>query len=218
MTATRFLRPDVHGVAVGEDLVLLDIAADRYVCLPAVGGRATLRPDRQTLEIVDPDLAATLAGAGLLQDAPGPPRRAPPPAPTASAIPADLPRPGWRELPPLLAGLADAAWRYRGRTFAQILAAGARPADRPDPPRFTPELAAAARQFQVWAPYAPVTAQCLLRAFLQLRGLRRAGLDAEWVFGVRTWPFHAHCWLQAEDVVLDDWAERVGAYAPILVV
>lgn len=218
MTATCFLRPDVHGVAIGEDLVLLDVAADRYLCLPAVGGRARLRADRQTLEIVDPDLAGTLARAGLLRDVPGPSRRAPPPAPTATAIPFDLPRPGWRELPPLLAGLADAAWRYRGRSFAQILDAAARPPDRRQPARYTAELAAAARQFQVWAPYAPVTAQCLLRAFLQLRALRRAGLDAEWVFGVRTWPFHAHCWLQADDVVLDDWAERVGAYAPILVV
>jgi hypothetical protein len=37
------------------------------------------------------------------------------------------------------------------------------------------------------------------------------------VFGVRTWPFHAHCWLQCDDVVLDDQADRVAAYAPILV-
>jgi hypothetical protein len=36
------------------------------------------------------------------------------------------------------------------------------------------------------------------------------------VFGVRTWPFHAHCWLQVEDVVLDDHHERIGAYTPLM--
>ena len=41
---------------------------------------------------------------------------------------------------------------------------------------------------------------------------------AVWVFGVRTWPFSAHCWLQIGDAVLDDDPERVGIYPPILAV
>ena len=51
-----------------------------------------------------------------------------------------------------------------------------------------------------------------------LRFLQRSGLDARWVFVVRTWPFAAHCWLQLEDTVLDDMVERLAAYEPILAV
>ena len=47
--------------------------------------------------------------------------------------------------------------------------------------------------------------------------LRRAGQNAAWVFGVRTWPFSAHCWLQIGDAVLDDDPERVSRYTPIMV-
>jgi hypothetical protein len=49
-----------------------------------------------------------------------------------------------------------------------------------------------------------------------LRLLHAKGLDAHWVFGVRTWPFQAHCWLQCEDLVLDDQPDRVRAFTPIM--
>lgn len=72
--------------------------------------------------------------------------------------------------------------------------------------------------FHRWAPFAPAPGKCLLRSFMLLRLLRRHGHDARWVFGVRTWPFRAHCWLQAGDVVLDDDVEALVALTPILVV
>ena len=53
--------------------------------------------------------------------------------------------------------------------------------------------------------------QRMLAAFLRSLGHRPT-----WVFGVRTWPFQAHCWLQVEDIALDDEAERLCAFAPIL--
>jgi len=46
--------------------------------------------------------------------------------------------------------------------------------------------------------------------------LQRAGHDAVWVFGVRTWPFLAHGGLQVGDVVLDHWPEHLTLYTPIL--
>lgn len=112
--------------------------------------------------------------------------------------------------------LVDVARCYRGRTFSQIVQAASRP--RTSAPRITPALETAVTRFHGWAPYAPVSGKCLLRSFMLLRTLRRQGLDALWVFGVRTWPFHAHCWLQCEDTVLDDPAERIWAYTPIMVV
>jgi hypothetical protein len=72
--------------------------------------------------------------------------------------------------------------------------------------------------FHRWACWTPAPAKCLIRSFMLLRLLRRHGFDARWVFAVRTWPFEAHCWLQAGPVVLDDAVERLTAYHPILAV
>ena len=68
-----------------------------------------------------------------------------------------------------------------------------------------------------WIPYAPVRAKCLVRSFLLLRWLVRRGHGAYWVFGVTTWPFRAHCWLQCGAVALDDDVERLAAYSVIMV-
>ena len=75
-----------------------------------------------------------------------------------------------------------------------------------------------ARVFQRVAVWLPMPRKCLVRSFVLLRFLQRSGLNARWVFGVRTWPFAAHCWLQLEDTVLDDLVERLAAYEPILAV
>jgi hypothetical protein len=67
----------------------------------------------------------------------------------------------------------------------------------------------------VWA---PAPRQCLVRSFMLMRFLTRAGADARLVFGVRTWPFGAHCWVQAGDQVLDDYADRLVGYSPIMAI
>jgi hypothetical protein len=79
-------------------------------------------------------------------------------------------------------------------------------------------VAAVTAAFIRLMPWAPYQGACLHRAFLLLFMLRASGADAIWVFGVRTWPFSAHCWLQVGDSVLDDDPERVSLYTPILAV
>ncbi len=56
---------------------------------------------------------------------------------------------------------------------------------------------------------------CLVSSIMLLEYLRRHGIDADWVFGVRTFPFDAHCWVEFEGVVLNDVAEHVGWFTPI---
>ena len=53
-------------------------------------------------------------------------------------------------------------------------------------------------------------------AFIDI-GLR-LGFDAGLVFGVRSTPFAAHCWVQSGDVVLNDRIENVRPYTPILAI
>lgn len=220
--STRWqLAPAVHGVAVGDDLVFLNVASDGYFCLPGATALATLAPNRRDLQVADTHLASDLATAGLVlptttnavgECKPMPPR------PRSSAL-ADLSqRPRWCDLPEAFRCLVDLFLNYRGKNLeAIVLTVSRTPSwDHFQPP--TKALLDEVERFNCWIPYAPVSGKCLLQSFLLLRLLRRRGHDAAWVFGVTTWPFRAHCWLQVGDVVLNDTYERLWLYQPIMVV
>jgi hypothetical protein len=213
---TWSLSPEAHAVAVEDILVFLHVGADAYYCLRNAEGALQLASDRRSLACTDPAAIEPCRRAGLV--APGPPahsRWAGLPPPTATAVRLQYPGPAWRDLAPLLASSLDLVRHYWRRPFCKILQ---RVADRPLAPASpAPELLALVDAFHRWVPYAPVSAKCLLRSFMLLRLLGRSGHGAHWVFGVRTAPFQAHCWLQCGGLVLDDDHERVAAFAPILV-
>lgn len=217
---THALSPDVHAVSVNGDLVFLDVVRDSYLCLPDGGDQVRLTEDRRGLDIADPDLADDLVRAGLvaptMPGGPEPTSRLTTSMPARSALRDRYDLPDARDAWEVGVALFDLSMRYRGRPFKEIVAA-VRPSPNVSPP-VTAELVAAVQDFHRWAPYAPTSAKCLLRAFMLLRFLQRRGLDALWVFGVRTWPFHAHCWLQCEDMVLDDQPDRIRAFTPILII
>lgn len=210
------LRADLHAALVDDDVVLLDVATDRYVCLPqlAPAWRAGVSPDG-ALEAAE--LAAALSAAGLAAagGARPPPIPMPPPARTAIGAPA-APVTG-RLLRALAGCLWDVVWGYRGRPLAEILRrprsgrGGPGPADEAEVLR----LSSAFERLAVWL---PLPGKCLVRSFALLRFLQRCGCDARWCFGVRTWPFSAHCWLQVGDLVLDDHPDQLRAYVLIHVV
>ncbi|SFS78536.1 lasso peptide biosynthesis B2 protein [Brevundimonas viscosa] len=208
---TRPVAAGVFMARVGDDVVLLDLRSDAYACLAGVGDglvltEAGVRADLGLLDL--------LADADLLERDPGPPRR---PLPTAPLRELDLPRLRW----PLAhaSSLLAAAWRAasvgsRAPIRDLIGALPPPPSARPDPAR----VASVVSGFRRLLPWVPGQGACLYRAFVLLTMLRRVGQDATWVFGVRTWPFGAHCWLQLEDAVLDDDPERVARYTPIMAV
>jgi len=59
---------------------------------------------------------------------------------------------------------------------------------------------------------------CLFDSLTLLLFLRRLRLFPQWIFGVRTGPFAAHCWLQHEHTVLNDTVDNVRSYTPIMLV
>ena len=59
---------------------------------------------------------------------------------------------------------------------------------------------------------------CVLNALALVDFLAGYGWYPSWVWGVRSTPFSAHCWVQEGQVVLNDLAERVRGYTPILVI
>jgi hypothetical protein len=60
--------------------------------------------------------------------------------------------------------------------------------------------------------------ECLFDSLALLEYLARHGIYADWVFGVQTRPFAAHCWVQHGDIVFNDTVEHVSGYTPIMVV
>jgi len=219
----RPLAPDCHAVLIEDDLVVLFLDADRYACLPGVGGEIVLDPEQRTLASRDTALLEELVAGGVLTDGQARPAleaRAWPGAPAQSLYPDRPEALDRRRATMAVPILALAARQYRKASLAQIVAwaiAGRRaPTDAASP--MPAGLSPCVADFHAWALFAPTSGKCLLRSFLLLAQLRRAGHDALWVFGVATWPFAAHCWLQRGDVVLDDTCERVSRYRPILVI
>lgn len=206
------LARDVHAVVIGDDMVFLDVNADSYLCLVAIAGRISLKDDGR-LEGA-PEAIETLVEAGLASS-------------QASATPAvarerpakDLPwegrGPERREIVAAVGASLSTAIAFRRQSFAQLLATARRGRPTGPPPRKTAVLEAVGA-FARLRPWLPIGGACFKRSYLLLTYLHRLGLDADWVIGVRTWPFHAHCWLQAGEVALDDDVERLVAYTPIL--
>ena len=217
------LAESVHAVMIDDDLVFLDVDADAYFCLPLPPGH--LRQNGAGLETEDPHLGDELVRAGLARHAAqtqgehgqglSAPRR------TARRL---------LELTPALKGrlrlahlgalatAIGAGLASRRKPFRQLIAEaqvqGSNAAAGPD-------LSSLLADVAVWrrlSPWLPMDGVCLFRSGMLRAFLTALGHRPAWVFGVRTWPFQAHCWLQVEDIALDDEAERLCAYAPIMAV
>lgn len=215
---TLWLAPQVRAVRVEADIVFLDIAADAYLCLVGAGEHLDLGGDGAVA--AHPSAAADeLIAAGLLTAEPGPLHAA------DRVRPPSVARGLEGEAGPVNArALLGAAWA-NGRAakaiaqqpFAQVLAlAGPLDPRALEPP--SAALLAEAGRFARMAPWLPRAGLCLMRSLQQRLFLTARGHGVAWVFGVRTWPFEAHCWLQAGGVVLDDAPGRVRSFTPILVV
>ena len=80
------------------------------------------------------------------------------------------------------------------------------------------KVLAVAAQFNRARRVVPIDTVCLLDSLALLNFLARRGLFARLVMGVKLNPFAAHCWVQHQDIILNDAFDRAGAFTPILVV
>lgn len=211
---TRHLSPTTYLAEIGDDLVVLDAAQNAYFCLPAAASSVRTGPHGVTFG--DPDLAAEFEAARFLADTPHPARRSAP-SPTRDLGLRVADRLRLRDALLILAAWATMLVSYHARDFHRLVTTARR---RRGSVRevLTGEMIDLVAAFERLLPWLPFQGVCLYRSFLLLRVLRWRGYDARWVFGVRTWPFGAHCWLQVEDVVLDDTADRLAGYTAIMVV
>jgi hypothetical protein len=73
-----------------------------------------------------------------------------------------------------------------------------------------------AQIFKTLRPWYPRDFLCLFDSLALLEFLAAEEIFADWVFGVRAEPFEAHCWVQREQVALNDSIERVSTFVPIM--
>jgi hypothetical protein len=59
---------------------------------------------------------------------------------------------------------------------------------------------------------------CLLDSLTLVNFLAGYSVFPQWVFGVKTDPFYAHCWVQQGGFVFNDTPDYIRGFSPILVV
>jgi hypothetical protein len=205
------LIPNVHMAVVEGDVVLLDSRSDRYACLPACDA-GPVRAGYVARHWEDGPLVRELAEAGYL-------------VPAEAPLPASGPIPLVPEhdlytlagdVPPLapadLAGAAHAGlvalWRLRTQQPMRWLRSTGKQSG-------TDACVALARQFAQAHLYLPRLTRCLPHSLALVAFLKRRGSHAQLIFGVRTHPFEAHCWVQSGRVVLCDTVTHVRWFTPI---
>lgn len=81
------------------------------------------------------------------------------------------------------------------------------------------ELHGLAASFEHARRLLPVKGRCLPDSLALIRFLAgRRFTDVQLVIGVRTRPFSAHCWVQTEDILLNEVADYAAAFTPIRLV
>jgi len=211
------LAGQVHAAIRGDDLLLLSIASGQYFCVPAAGAGLRLKDGSNEVAIQDHDLAEVLVSGGFIEALSTPSPRPPSPGHVrrdAQLSPYRLDP--WATVRLTAAATISAAVGFYGRSFAHLVAAAGARSGLGHTDLAQSEKVAG--RFLAALPWIPSQGDCLYRSFVLHALLSREGLNAAWVFGVQTWPFEAHCWLQVEDVVLDDTCDHVSGFTPILVV
>lgn len=208
------LASHIHMAWCGPDVVVLDVVSDEYALL--VDASEVLKPGPVAGVIsLAADHRSEVEGLGLI---------------SKRAIQSDH-----TAIPPLKGEIADmeavpaasllaiaalnslqSTFDFKRKPFDLLIESAAR---RRCASSIAPDVVArAASAFKQVHPWIPFEGDCLQRGYMLHHHLRCAGAPARWIFGVRTWPFLAHCWVQIDDQVVGDSLERVGGFTPIMAV
>lgn len=217
------LRDNLHWCESAGRIIFLDVAADRYFCLPSQAKPAFLALAAGKAEPEDAARLSMLTQRGLLVESRSPELFQQPalvdhpsrdflgyPVPRSSAV-------------PILRALAwehRAVWQLRTRPFSEVMALarrrGAKRREAPGDSGATIRSIAAAADTIAFVTRSHN--RCLVRGLGLHAACRARGIRAKLVFGVIAHPFAAHCWVQLGDAVLVGGYEQARLYTPILVI
>jgi len=240
MSASYFLSPHVHVCVAGKQVVLLDLERDKYLSLayahpigrwvrgwpapasvaPAAGEESTSAGSAAN------GLLAKMISQGLLVTDPALGKEASPvvaQSPRLAMIEYDLrvrPRTTPAQLWRLFKAYAAAKWSLKYRPIKQVVRlAGLR---KKHAQQAISDAAAVRPLVMAFVRLRPLfyTAReaCLLDSLTLINFLAGYGVFPQWIFGVKTDPFSAHCWVQHGDFVFNDTPDHVRGFSPILVV
>lgn len=208
--------------AIGEQLMFLDIARDRYFCLTPDADRA-FRQLIAAVPLDPPDQALVhgLVERGLLcrtADEHLPAACTGPATPHTSLLDTDR---SSSRMAVILAGidLFRAGRQLRHARWPVVLARLAR-----DKAKLNPLQTDADRLWDVAAAFerlgtfiTPID-RCVPRSVAVMRRSIALGLAPTLVIGVRLRPFGAHCWVQYQQTLLNERVDRARTFTPILTV
>ena len=217
------LRDNLHWCESAGRIVFLDVAADRYFCLPSEARPAFLALAAGKAGPQETARLSMLTQRGFLMESRSHGEFQQPAhidAPTCDSLRYPVPR---SSMVPILRALAweqRAAWQLRTRRFSEVIARARRRGGK------TRELSGdngpALRSIAAAADaIAFVTRshnRCLVRGLGVHAACRAHGIPAKLVLGVIAHPFAAHCWVQLGDAVLVGAYEHARLHTPILVV
>lgn len=214
-----FQESDIYFCRVGDRLVFLDVAADRYFCLNPATEAAFVRATEQPSEVARGVPHDGLATNWLADRAPI--ACVATPLPGKSVFDESLKSLGMTPLAVALCDLATSRARLRllgmRRTLAWIRHLKTRVADHVD--GALPE-----RLFETMAAFAAANGivtsldNCLSQSIAIAARLLKRSISVELVVGVRLGPFNAHCWVQRDDWLVNDRMDTVRMFTPILVI
>jgi hypothetical protein len=200
----------------GERAVFLDAAQDRYFCIsPELNSvfldlaRDGPPDDAGVQRLLDSGILTRGDGVGKIAAVKVPPATA-----SLVATPAAL---AFGSLS--LWTAAERLWivgALRTRPLSTFLDAANANALYERTPKYDDEIAEMVTHFLASNRLLKEQGRCLSTSIALRRRLQRSGHRAALVFGVRLFPFEAHCWLQRGVTVLNDHHEFVGQFTPVL--
>jgi hypothetical protein len=242
MSASYFLSPHVHVCVAGKQVVLLDLQRDKYLSLghahpvgrwvrgwPVPSSDTQHQPDGSPPAAdVENAVLEKMISQGLIVKDPAVGKEA---APVTTQQPRDAlveyelnvrPRTTFAQFWHLVGAHTAAKWSLKLRPIKDVVEAASLRKKRAP-------LATVATSINAIRPL--VTAflhlrpwlytsrdACLLDSLTLVNFLAGYGVFPQWIFGVKTDPFYAHCWVQQGDFVFNDTADYVRGFTPILVV
>ncbi len=202
---------------VGGEPVFLDLARDRYVSLRGADRAAFDR--RRAGEPNDSEAITRLERTGLIMQS----GTSTSIGPTEIEVPEDdlMATEGRTGLRMVVSAALALRWARRAMRPEHISATVARLADRKRAigiPGAEDAAASVAAAYAASRWLNPIPPRCLIDALALDRILLSRGIVASLVFGVRTSPFNAHCWLQTPETILTGSAAEARNFTPILAV
>jgi Transglutaminase-like superfamily len=237
MPRALFLQPHVYLCRGKRHWVILDVNRDKYLCVdrrqfellgPSLKGWAEpagVGCDAAAVSDAGLALANDLLKLEILSERSDIAKDARPTAhslPTEALdpdLPARLPWASCAHAGSFLMSSARASRELRDQRFQSIVElVRERKNGRPDHagPFDTERARSLVSVFNSLRLFYPRSYLCLFDSLALIHFLARFHVYPDWVFGVNADPFEAHCWVQADGVVLNDTVQRVSGFTPIM--